>query len=120
MPNGIDLFGYMNPLKMGIGGGLLFTGGLRPAFYMDHEIVELSFSGVSLRLTFAGNVPVENLLSMRIGSSIFTAASSGGRVFNGTAVGGLGLTFWEWRDVGNPFGDVEGWVTSVALTPVPI
>lgn len=116
LPNSIDLYGYMNPIKLGVGGGLLLTGSLRPAIYMGHEVVELSFTGGSLRVTFAGNMPSENVSSMKIGTQIFQVSTSEGRVFNESGAAGLGLTFWEWRGLLNPFGDVEGWSVPVTFT----
>lgn len=117
LPNGLDLYGYMNPIKLGVGGGLLLTGSLRPAFYMGHEVVELSFTGGSMRVTFSGNMPNENLERMKIGSSVFLATLSEGRVFNQSGAAGLGLTYWEWRGLLNPFGDSEGWSTNVTFKP---
>lgn len=117
LPNGIDLYGYMNPLKLGIGGGLLLTGSLRPALYQGHEVVELSYTGGSLRVTFSGNVPSSKVFSMKIGNQIFLTSTSEGRVFNESGAVGLGLTYWEWRGVLNPFGDVEGFAVSVSFTP---
>jgi len=117
LPNGIDLYGYMNPIKLGIGGGLLLTGGLRPAFYMGHEVVELSYTGGSLRVTFSGNMASANVFHMKIGSQIFLASASEGRVFNESGAVGLGLTYWEWRGLLNPFGDVEGFAVAVTFAP---
>lgn len=117
LPNGIDLYGYMNPIKLGIGGGLLLTGSLRPAIYMGHEVVELSYTGGSLRVTFSGNMPSSNVFSMKIGTQVFPVSTSEGRVFNESGAAGLGLTYWEWRGLLNPFGDVEGWAVAVTFTP---
>lgn len=117
LPNGIDLYGYMNPIKLGIGGGLLLTGGLRPAIYMDHEVVELSYTGGSLRVTFSGNMPAANVASMKIGTQVYQTSSSEGRVFNESGAAGLGLTYWEWRGLLNPFGDLTGWAVAVTFTP---
>lgn len=117
LPNGIDLYGYMNPIKLGIGGGLLLTGSMRPAVYLDHEVVELSFTGGSLRVTFSGNMSSSNVFSMKIGTQTFLASDSEGRVFNESGAAGLGLTYWEWRGLLNPFGDVEGWAVAVTFTP---
>lgn len=118
LPNSQDLYGYMNPIKLGIGGGLLLTGSLRPAIYMDHEVVELSFTGGNLRVTFSGNMSANNVFSMKIGSKIFLTSDSEGRVFNESGAAGLGLTFWEWRGLLNPFGDSEGWSTTIKFEPV--
>lgn len=120
LPNGIELYGYMNPIKLGVGGGLLLTGSIRPAIYMDHEVVELSFTGGSLRVTFSGNMPDENVFSMKIGTQVFFASASEGRVFNESGAAGLGLTYWEWRGLLNPFGDIEGWAVAVTFEPAEI
>lgn len=117
LPNGIDLYGYMNPIKLGIGGGLLLTGSLRPALYMDHEVVELSFTGGSLRITFSGDMPEENFQTVQIGTQVYDKSTSSGRVLNTSGAAGLGLTYWEWRGVYNPFGDIEGWRTSIVCRP---
>jgi hypothetical protein len=119
LPNSVDLFGYMNPIKLGIGGGLLMTGSLRPAFYMDHEIAELSYTGGALRVTFVGDMPEGNVNSMKIGSQTFMASSSQGRVYTSSGAAGFGLTYWEWRDVYNPFGDIEGYAVAIQFEAVP-
>lgn len=107
-PSEMFLYGYMNPLKMGIGGGLLLTGDLRPTFYEDLEIVELSYSGERLRLVFLGNVIDGTFSKLKLGSMTYDFSTSGGRVFSSGAALGLGLTYWEWTGVLNPFGDQEG------------
>ncbi len=116
LPNNIDLFGYMNPIKLGIGGGLLLTGSLRPASYLDHEVVELSYTGGSLRVTFSGDLSDRSLNAMSLGSQVFLKSASEGRVFVDSGAAGLGLTYWEWRNVLNPFGDIEGWTVAVTFT----
>lgn len=117
LPNGVDLYGYLNPIKLGIGGGLLLTGSLRPAMYLDHEIVELSFTGGSLRVTFSGNVADADFSKIYIGTQVFDKTTSEGRVFNESGAVGVGLTYWEWRSVLNPFGDIEGRQFSILVTP---
>jgi hypothetical protein len=118
LPNGLELYGYMNPIKLGIGGGLLLTGAIRPSVYQGFEVVELSYSGGNLRVTFAGNVPSGMVYSMKLGTQLFLTSASEGRVFNQVAAT-IGLTFWEWRNVLNPFGENEGWATTVVFAPDP-
>lgn len=108
LPNNLPLSGYLNPIRMGLGSGLLLTGSLRPTFYEDLEIVELSHSADNLRLVFYGNVLDETFTSLRLGSSTFYFAESGGRVFSPSAALGMGLTYWEWSGVSSPFGDMDG------------
>lgn len=108
LPNEIELWGYMNPLAMGVGGGLYLTGRLRPTLYNDLEIVELSYSGGHLQVSILGNVPEGFFTSLKIGSMSFPVESSDGRIFSEGAANGMGLTYWEWTGVINPFNGAVG------------
>lgn len=119
LPNSTELFGYMNPIKLGIGGGLLMTGSLRPAFYMDHEIAELSYTTGALRVTFVGDMADANMYAMKVGSQVFLSSSSQGRVFNSGGAAGFGITYWEWRGVNNPFDDIYGAAYPITFQVAP-
>lgn len=108
LPNSIDLYGYLNPIRMGLGGGLLLTGDLKPTFYDGLEIVELSYVGDRLRLVFLGNVPDNTFTTLKLGTMSFSFEDAGTRTFNPDAGLGFGLTYWEWTNVMNPFGGTEG------------
>lgn len=114
-PNDVELWGYMNPIAMGLGGGLYLTGSLRPTITNDLEIVELSHSGGHTRVTFLGNVPEGVFNTLRIGSISIPFASSDGRVFSEGAANGIGLTYWDWTGVMNPFENSEGASLVVSL-----
>lgn len=103
LPGDVELYGYMNPIKLGLGGGLLLTGDLRPTFYENLEIVELSYTGGRLRVAFLGNVMDNTFQSMKLGTVPFYFGDSSGRVFSPGAAQGVGLTYWEWAPTFNPF-----------------
>lgn len=115
LPNEVELWGYMNPIAMGLGTGLYLTGSLRPTIVNDLEIVELSYSGGHLRVAFLGNVPDGLFNTLRIGSVSVSIATSDGRVFNEGASNGLGMTYWDWTGVLSPFGFTEGSTLIVSL-----
>lgn len=123
LPSNTYLYGYFNPLRMGLATSGLLTGELRPSLYEGLEIVELSHTGGKLRLVFRGNVPDSFFDVLKIGSVPFRFSDSSGRSFNDTGAGGIGLTYWEWPNISNPFGHREG--TSVIIqfvlaTPIEI
>lgn len=108
LPSFEYLYGYFNPLRMGLATGLLLTGDLRPSLYEGMEIVELSHTGGKLRLVFRGNIPDNYFSVLKIGSVPVDFANSSGRTFNESGAGGVGLTYWEWENTSNPFGHREG------------
>lgn len=121
LPSGTELFGYMNPVKMGLGAGLLLTGELRPFTYQDVEIAELSYAGGRIQLTFVGNVQEGTFTSISLGYSKLNFADSSGRVFNPSAVGGKGITYWEWAGVpSNPLQNLVGQSVLVRLETAPV
>lgn len=120
LPNGADLWGYMNPIALGVGGGLYLTGSLRPTLYNNMEIAELSYSSGHLRIAILGNVPDNTFATMSIGSTVFDFTTSDGRVFTEGAANGVGLTYWEWTGGIDPFGGIEGVTLVVVLNPTVV
>ncbi len=114
LPNKIEAWGFMDAIRLGIGGGVQSYGLLTPFIQDGFEVIELSWASYEVSLKLRGNVNVSDFSAVIAGYAKYKTAEAV-RVFDNEAIGGLGLTSFVWNFQTNPFYGLEGSTLPVSL-----
>lgn len=114
LPNGIVAWGFMDAIRLGVGGGVQSYGLLTPFIQDRFEVIELSWASYEVSLRLKGEISSSDFSAVIAGYAKYNT-SEAVRVFDNQAIGGLGMTSFVWTFQNNPFIGLEGSTLPVSL-----